>query len=131
MLNSEIYGKQTDLPWGFFFLRETDPELLPLVPRHPTQLYELLFCIFLWFVTFFMWKYKRDKLPSGVITGIFIIGLFSFRFFIEFLKNNQSGFEEKMSLNMGQILSIPAVVAGIIICFVAYARTKEFSTNGT
>lgn len=115
LFNSEIYGKPTDLPWGFVFLKETDPSLLPLVSRHPTQLYEALFCLFLLALTFYLWKAKGHLLPEGFITGVFMVFLFSFRFLVEFLKNNQEGFEESMFLNMGQILSIPVVVTGMII----------------
>jgi phosphatidylglycerol---prolipoprotein diacylglyceryl transferase len=117
LFNSEIYGEATDLPWGFVFLRETNRALLPLVPRHPTQLYEALFCFFLLGLTFFLWKYKRKMLPEGFITGLFLILLFSFRFLVEFLKNNQGSFEEGMVLNMGQLLSLPAILMGVIILF--------------
>ena len=115
LFNSEIYGEATNLPWGFIFLRETNPALLPLVPRHPTQLYEALFCFFLLGLTFFLWKYKRQLLPEGFITGSFLILLFSFRFLVEFLKNNQASFEGAMPLNMGQLLSLPAIMLGILI----------------
>lgn len=109
------------------FLRETNPSLLPIVPRHPTQLYEFLFCMLLFAVTFMMWKYRRHLLPNGVIAGVFIIGLFTFRFFVEFLKNEQVSFEQSMTLNMGQLLSIPAILFGILILFFAYRRKENNS----
>jgi prolipoprotein diacylglyceryl transferase len=124
LLNSEIYGLPTSLPWGFLFVRETDPALLPVVPRHPTQLYEALFCLFLLGLTFYLWRYRRHKIPSGIITGVFIILLFSFRFLVEFLKNDQSGFEQGMLLNMGQILSIPAILVGLLVLW--YARRNAY-----
>jgi prolipoprotein diacylglyceryltransferase len=68
-------------------------------------------------LTFYLWKYRR--LPQGFITGLFMVLLFSFRFIVEFLKNNQAGFEQDMYLNMGQLLSLPAILIGIIILFVA------------
>ena len=117
LFNSEIYGKPTDLPWGFIFAQEANPALLPLVPRHPTQLYEALFCLVLLGLTFYLWKTKRQLLPEGFITGIFMVLLFSFRFLVEFLKNNQEAFEREMVLNMGQILSLPVVIAGSVILF--------------
>src|SRR5690606_3061213 len=126
LMNSEIYGKPTDVPWAFLFVRETDPALLPLVPRHPTQTYEELFCIFLLLVTYNLWNKKRNVLPEGFISGVFITLLFTFRFLVEFLKNNQVGFEEAMVLNMGQILSIPAVVAGTLILIHA-SKTKSLT----
>jgi prolipoprotein diacylglyceryltransferase len=95
-----------------------------VVPRHPTQLYEALFCLFLLVLTFGLWRYKRRTLPIGTTTGLFITLLFSFRFLVEFLKNDQSAFEQGMALNMGQILSIPAVLAGLVILW--YARRNAY-----
>lgn len=128
LFNSEIYGKPTDLPWGFVFRKETDPILLPLVPRHPTQLYEALFCLFLLALTFYLWKAKRHLIREGFITGVFMVLLFSFRFLIEFLKNNQEGFEESMFLNMGQVLSIPVILIGMMILFLS-ARNRSLRMN--
>jgi prolipoprotein diacylglyceryl transferase len=128
LFNSEIYGKSTALPWGFLFLQETDPDLLLIVPRHPTQLYESIFCLCLLGLTFYLWKYKRKVLPEGFITAIFIILLFGFRFLVEFLKNNQADFEKSMSLNMGQILSIPAILVGIIVIITARQYNHAHST---
>lgn len=122
LMNSEIYGKPTDVPWAFLFVRETDPSLLPVVPRHPTQIYEALFCVVLLIITYTLWRYRRHIIPEGFISGIFIILLFTFRFLVEFLKNDQVDFESAMALNMGQILSIPAVIAGILIMVYAYKK---------
>jgi prolipoprotein diacylglyceryl transferase len=124
LFNSEIYGKPTDLPWGFVFVRETDFNLLPLVPRHPTQLYEAFFCLLLFALTFYLWKQKRHQLTEGTITGLFLVLLFSFRFMVEFLKTPQEDFEDAMLLNMGQWLSIPAILIGILILF--YAQKQKF-----
>jgi len=131
LFNSEIYGKPTDLPWGFMFLRETNPNLLPIVPRHPTQLYEFLFCMVLFIATFMMWKYRRHLLPNGVIASVFIIGLFTFRFLVEFLKNEQASFEQSMALNMGQLLSIPAVIFGVFIWIYAYRKKESLQVLDT
>ena len=127
LFNSEIYGKPTDLPWGFVFVRETDFNLLPLVSRHPTQLYEAFFCLFLFTLTFYLWKYKRHTLPEGTTTGLFMVLLFSFRFMVEFLKTPQEDFENQMRLNMGQWLSIPAILTGLVILF--YAQKQKFSPS--
>jgi prolipoprotein diacylglyceryl transferase len=129
LFNSEIYGKPTDLPWGFVFVRETDFNLLPLVPRHPTQLYEAFFCLLLFAFTFYLWKYKRLTLPEGTTTGLFMVLLFSFRFMIEFLKTPQEDFENSMLLNMGQWLSIPAILSGFSILF--YAQKHKLVTSKT
>jgi prolipoprotein diacylglyceryl transferase len=125
LMNSEIYGEQTSLPWGFIFQRETDPSLLPLVPRHPTQLYEMLAYLILFGYIFYLWKYKRNDMPTGTITAVVLIILFSSRFLIEFLKNNQSGFENELALNMGQLLSIPAIIVGIVILMMIYRKDRR------
>ena len=108
LFNSEIYGDVTDLPWGFIFERRGETE-----PKHPTQLYEALSYTILGVVLLLMYKYRLDKLRRGTIIGIFFIVLFGMRFLIEFIKEPQVGFEENMALNMGQILSIPFILAGI------------------
>ncbi|MDR2968032.1 MAG: prolipoprotein diacylglyceryl transferase [Tannerellaceae bacterium] len=118
LFNHEIYGHPTDLPWGFRFVGNlrawmNGAEPVFTLPSHPTQLYEA-FCYLL---TFFLclWLYFRKEAwkREGLIFGIFLICIFASRFFVEFVKENQEAFEEGMALNMGQILSIPFVLAGI------------------
>jgi phosphatidylglycerol---prolipoprotein diacylglyceryl transferase len=117
LFNSEIYGNETSLPWGFRFLRESlygKPEEL-IVPKHPTQIYESL-CYVLIFVILITMYYKTyPKFKPGLLIGVFLILVFTARFFIEFLKENQVDFEQGMMLNMGQILSIPFIIAGIYL----------------
>ncbi|MEJ7643474.1 MAG: prolipoprotein diacylglyceryl transferase [Chryseolinea sp.] len=125
LMNSEIYGDKTSLPWGFIFKREIDPNLLPLVPRHPTQLYEAIVYVLLFVLMFYIWKNKRSETPNGALTGLFLIVLFTSRFLIEFLKNAQKDFENELFLNMGQLLSIPAIVMGVIIIMMAYRTQKK------
>jgi prolipoprotein diacylglyceryl transferase len=126
LMNSEIIGKPTDLPWGFKFLRdlEFNPSGLAafVVPRHPSQLYEALSCLLLFFILLYLWNLKKEKTQEGVMTGIFMIFVFTLRFFYEFLKENQSSFENGLALNMGQILSIPAVLFGLGVLL--YAKRK-------
>ncbi len=124
LMNSEIYGHPTTLPWGFRFVRSKEWYLPPIngLPCHPTQLYEALcylitFAICLWLY----WKKEAYKKP-GLIFGIFFIGIFVSRFFIEFFKNVQEDFEAGWILNMGQILSIPFILAG---CWFAYKGIKK------
>ncbi|HTF18403.1 MAG TPA: prolipoprotein diacylglyceryl transferase [Chryseolinea sp.] len=126
LFNSEIYGTPTDMPWGFVFVRETDPALFPLVPRHPTQIYESLFCVFLFLLALYLWKTRRHSLPNGVIFGIFMTLLFTSRFVIEFVKNDQVEFEGNYPLNMGQLLSLPAIAIGVaVILYVYRAGNKD------
>jgi len=127
LMNSEIIGKPTDLPWGFKFMRdyEFNPSGLAafVVPRHPSQLYEALSCLLLFFILLYLWNVKKQKTLEGSLTGIFFIFVFTLRFFYEFLKENQSSFENGMTLNMGQILSIPAVLFGVGVLLYAKRKT--------
>ena len=129
LMNSEIIGKPTDLPWGFKFFR--DYEFNPLgdpamvVARHPSQLYEALSCLVIFALLMWFWSQKKAKTQEGLMTGLFMVVLFGLRFFYEFLKENQSDFESQMALNMGQILSIPSVIFGLIVLFYSYKKSKS------
>lgn len=118
LMNSEIYGMPTSLPWGFMFVKSTTLSD-GLVPRHPTQVYEglsylAIFILLLWYY------YKRDGKPAmGFLFGLFMLLVFGMRFLIEFIKEPQVGFEQNLVINMGQILSIPFIVAGITFIFLA------------
>jgi prolipoprotein diacylglyceryl transferase len=120
LMNSEIYGHETSLPWGFIFVLRGET-----VPRHPTQIYEALFCLVLFIGLFAIWKKRKSAIPDGLLLGTFLVTLFTFRFLVEFLKEPQVEFEETMLLNMGQILSIPAVIAGIYILLIAQKNAKK------
>lgn len=111
LMNSEIYGTVTSLPWGFIFVRDGET-----LPKHPTQIYEAL-CYLVLFVILLWMYYKKDlaRRRPGVMFGLFLIILFGTRFLIEFIKNPQVDFEQNMVLNMGQLLSIPFIVAGVVI----------------
>lgn len=106
LMNSEIIGKPTDLPWAFVF------ESIDNLPRHPSQLYEALFYAVLFFVLYYLWKNKREVLGPGFLFGLLCVCLFGLRFFVEFLKENQEAFEDNLTLNMGQLLSIPFIIIG-------------------
>lgn len=112
LMNSEIVGSPTDLPWGFVFTALGDG-----ISRHPSQIYEALF-YFALFILFWQLFFKTEiRLSQGKIFGLFMILLFGFRIMVEFFKENQEAFENGMALNMGQILSIPMVLAGIYFYF--------------
>ena len=110
LMNSEIYGNQTDLPWGFVFVHAGEK-----FPKHPTQLYEALCYLATGVILFTLYKYANKKIYRGLLLGIFFIGIFFSRFMIEFVKENQVNFEEGMTLNMGQLLSIPFVILGVYL----------------
>lgn len=114
LLNSEILGKQTDVPWAFIFTA------IDNVPRHPAQLYEAIYCVLLFALLFWIWKNKRAVVSNGFIFSIFLIVLWSLRFVDEFFKISQESFEDDMIINMGQILSIPFVLAGIFLLIKTY-----------
>ncbi len=109
LMNSEMVGIPTNLPWGFIFT------LVDNIPRHPAQLYEAIYCFFLFLLSLGVWYTRKDRMKNGFILGWFLILLFSLRFIDEFFKINQESFEDNLILNMGQLLSIPFIVAGILI----------------
>lgn len=125
LINSEIFGHATTLPWGFMFVRSREwHELYYGQAVHPTQLYEALCYLALFGVLMWMyWKKNAGERP-GLIFGVFFIGIFLPRFFIEFIKNPQVAFEQDMVLNMGQLLSIPFVVAGIVLVIWAMTHPR-------
>lgn len=129
LINHEVYGLPTDRPWGFRFIENLHAwrqgaEPIFSAPSHPTQIYEAV-CYLLTFVLC-MWLYfKKDAWKKeGLIFGIFMICIFTARFFIEFLKNNQEDFEAAMPINMGQCLSIPFIVTGIYFVVRAWRRSR-------
>lgn len=130
LFNSEIYGGVTDLPWGFVFERaKNDPDMVDtwMLPKHPTQLYESLSYFIIFGVS--LWYYIRRKghFRSGTIFGWWLVALFGARLLIEFVKNDQVGFEAGMTLNMGQLLSIPFILGGLTI---AWLSRKEKLPQG-
>jgi prolipoprotein diacylglyceryl transferase len=108
LMNSEIYGTATTLPWGFIFVRDGQTE-----PMHPTQIYEMIYCLVTFAVTYWLYYKKEAYKKTGFIFGVFLLGIFGTRFLLEFIKLNQEAFESGMILNMGQILSVPFIIWGI------------------
>ncbi|MEI6765143.1 MAG: prolipoprotein diacylglyceryl transferase [Bacteroidota bacterium] len=117
LFNSEIVGRPTDVPWAFVFPR------VDMLPRHPTQLYEALFYLIIGLILL-VWYYKTDaRIYKGLFFGIALVSVTIFRILIEFFKENQVVFEDKMILNMGQWLSVPFLIAGVY--FVIRALTRK------
>lgn len=135
LMNSEIYGGPTTMPWGFNFVRDRSWHL-PVIdggagelPCHPTQIYEAIIYFAIFILTMYMFYKTRAKEKQGLILGISLIGIFLSRFFIEFLKNVQEPFEiqmrASMGINMGQLLSIPFVIWGIWLVYNALRDKKQ------
>lgn len=148
VFNHEIYGTPTSLPWGFVFLRGNEqfcgtvdnyttctswasccpPE--EWLPCHPTGLYEAFFCLLA--MGLLLWMYYKynigDKRP-GMMFGTFLIIIFGSRICIEFLKNVQVDFERNMTFDMGQWLSIPFVVVGIVMIVRSLLNTSKDSRS--
>jgi len=132
LMNHEIYGIPTDLPWGFRFIEnirqwQHGAEPIFTTPSHPTQIYEAL-CYLATFVILLL-LYKKKPLvkhQEGLILGIFLVCVFFARFIIEFIKMDQEAFESNMFLNMGQWLSIPFILAGIILIIRALKRPPVY-----
>lgn len=125
LMNSEIFGHATDLPWGFMFVRSAEwNQIYYGQACHPTQIYESLTYLALFGLMMWMYWKKGCGNRPGLLFGTFLIGTFLTRFFIEFIKNNQVEFEDSMALNMGQILSIPFALAGIFLVIWALTHKK-------
>ncbi len=122
LMNSEIYGIQTTLPWGFIF--KLDPTSGG-VPRHPTQLYEGFLYLFISLLLFLIWRKQGRNSRPGLLVGLFLVIMFTGRFLIEFVKTEQMPFEKGMALDMGQWLSIPFVLLGIAFIIIAFIKKNS------
>ena len=120
LMNSEIYGYETTLPWGFKFIRDWTPDTpVEVIPAcHPTQIYEALICVIVFIVLLYLF-FRKDyaKQRPGYLFGLFCTVVFGSRILIEFIKQPQVEFENSMVLDMGQWLSIPFVLIGIYFMY--------------
>ena len=117
LMNSEIIGKVTDVPWAFVF------ERVDMMPRHPGQLYEAIAYAILLFIGFAVYKKYPQRVGTGFYFGLCLTYIFTARFFIEYTKEIQEEFEASLPLDMGQLLSIPFVIIGIV-CMLRYKRNQ-------
>ena len=120
LFNSEIYGNATNLAWGFIFPRAGET-----VAKHPTQIYEGICYLAIFFILYHIYMKNNGRPRPGFLFGLFLVTLFSVRFLIEFIKMPQVRFEQGMFLNMGQLLSVPFIIAGIIILSIKPKITKS------
>lgn len=119
LMNSEIIGRPTDMPWGFIF------ERIDMFPRHPSQLYEALAYALLFALMWFIYRKRPQMVGTGYYFGLCLTYIFTFRFFIEYTKEVQESFEEAMLFDMGQILSIPFVILGLW-CMIKAIKKEKF-----
>lgn len=130
LFNHEIYGHATTMPWGFRFISNLEQWMngadpIFTLPSHPTQIYEALCYFALFGLLMFMYWKRNSGERQGLLSGVFLVILFSARFLIEFIKNPQENFEIGMILNMGQLLSIPFIIAGAILIIRSMKRPRE------
>ena len=122
-MNSEIIGMPTTKPWGVIFERVDN------LPRHPTQLYEAISYFIIFAIMMILYKKMRDKLKNGFFFGLVLVLIFTARFIIEFIKEDQVGFEAGMTFNMGQLLSLPYILVGIGFMIFGLWKTKKLSVQ--
>ena len=126
LFNSEIYGIETQVPWAFIFPNGAGAGM---VPRHPTQIYESLAYLIIFIILFVTYNKQKDKFNNGFLFGLFLILVFTFRFFVEFVKAVQEPFEADLPLKMGQWLSIPFVLIGIYFLIKGLPKTQKESQD--
>jgi phosphatidylglycerol:prolipoprotein diacylglycerol transferase len=124
-MNSEIIGMPTPKTWGVIFERVDN------LPRHPAQLYEAISYFIIFAFMMILYKKRRDKLKNGFFFGLGSVLFFTTRFVIEFVKEDQVGFEEGMTFNMGQLLSLPYIAVGIGFIIYGLWKTKKLSAQQT
>ena len=122
-MNSEIIGMPTTKPWGIIFDRVDN------IPRHPAQLYEAISYFLIFAIMIFLYKTQREKLKNGFFFGLVLVLIFTARFIIEFVKENQVGFEDGMTFNMGQLLSLPYIFVGLGFIIFGIRKTIKLSAQ--
>ncbi|MGE8432093.1 prolipoprotein diacylglyceryl transferase [Chryseobacterium joostei] len=123
LMNSEIIGTPTNVPWAFIFRQVDD------LPRHPAQLYEAISYFVIFLLIYFIYKKDIFKIGKGFYFGISILLIFIMRILIEFIKVDQVEFEHGMSMNMGQLLSIPFVLLGLFFIGKSILEKSKMKTS--
>ena len=131
LMNSEIFGSPTTLPWGFEFVRSREWQELynqngEAQACHPTQIYEMLYCLVAFVVSWVMYRKYHLQKYVGLITGVSLLIFFGARFGLEFMKNPQVVEEVGMALNIGQLLSLPLILLGVYLIFTCKKRKEAF-----
>lgn len=128
LMNSEIYGEPTDLPWGFIFVRASNP-VESTMPRHPSQIYEALSYLLIFLYLLYYYRKNNGKTRDGYLIGMFFTLVFTMRFLIEFIKEPQVAAESDLTLNYGQLYSIPLIILGIGLIIYSYRKKKVSPQN--
>lgn len=123
LMNSEIIGKPTEVPWAFIF------ERVDMIPRHPTQIYESVTYAVTALIGGLLYKKFKARPPEGLLLGSILTCIFLGRIVWEFFKENQEPFEAGMFLNMGQLLSVPFVVVGMYLIGRALKRAESMGES--
>lgn len=119
LVNSEIIGKITDVPWAFIF------ERVDMSPRHPGQLYEAIAYAIFFPIGWYLYRKHPERVGTGFFFGLCLVLIFTFRFFIEYTKDIQVAKEAAMTLNIGQMLSIPFVLIGLYCMWRSFKTVKK------
>lgn len=123
VFNSEILGIPSEVPWAFVFAR------IDQVPRHPVQLYESLSYLLIFAGLYWLYRKGGPRIAPGLLSGWFLVSVFTARFLLEFLKMRQASFAADLPLQMGQLLSLPMIAAGILLVVRAGSTTKDLSAR--
>lgn len=117
--NSEIVGRPATVPWAVTFLRVDGR------PRHPAQLYEAAFYMLTQVVVLILFQRTSIAKRPGAMLGTILVVIFSFRFMIEFIKEPQTPFESRLWLDLGQLLSLPAIAVGGLLLWHAFRHAAR------
>lgn len=123
LMNSEIIGKVTNVPWAFVF------ERVDKMPRHPGQLYEAIAYALFFLIGWYFYRKRPEKVGTGFFFGLCLTLIFTFRFIIEYTKDIQVSFETNMLFNMGQLLSLPFIAIGIV-CMIGGKWMNRLGAKG-
>jgi prolipoprotein diacylglyceryltransferase len=121
-MNSEIFGLPTEKPWGFYF--ERLPLEIASVPHHPTQIYESAFYFLCFGIMAWLFFKKKAQQKPWLMFGVLLILIFGFRIIVEFWKEDQEGQQATAFFNLGQLLSIPFILGGILLVLNSLKRKK-------
>lgn len=119
LFNSEILGKPSELPWSIIFQR------IDMIPRHPVQLYEAFAYLIILMILISIYRRVSPIFATKILPGVFLVTLFTARFFIEYAKTRQAAYITDLPFSTGQMLSVPYIIAGVIWIIWAFKTSKK------